>query len=79
MPESDEVFEDTPGAQGALGPLKKGAQGALVAFGPLKKVDSLRDPCPESPKMVGYTFYFMPGKAKNGRLRRPFWEVLGMK
>ena len=24
-------------------------------FGPLKKVASLRDPCPESPKMVGYT------------------------
>ena len=32
---------------------------AQGAFGTLKKVASLRDPCPESPKMVGYTFYFM--------------------
>ena len=51
-------------------------QGALGAFGPLTKVASLRDPCPESPKMVGYTFYFMPGTAENGRLRCRFWEVL---
>ena len=42
-------------------------QGALGAFGPLKKVASLRDPCPESPKMVGYTFYFMPRTSQNGR------------
>ena len=54
-------------------------QGSLGAFGPLKKVASLRDPCPESPKMVGYTFDFMPGRTKNGRRSRPFWEVLGMK
>ena len=54
-------------------------QGALGAFGPLKKVASLRDPCPESPKMVGYIFYFMPGKAQDGRLCRPFWAFLGMK
>ena len=71
------------GALGAFGPLKKvaslRAQGAIRAFGPLKKVASLRGPCPESPKMVGYTFYFMPGKAQNGRLRHPFWQVLGMK
>ena len=54
-------------AQGAFGPLKKVASlRAQGAFGPLKKVASLRDPCPESPKMVGYTFYFMPGKPKMG-------------
>ena len=71
------------GALGAFGPLKKvaslRAQGALGAFGPLKKVASLWDPCLESPQMVCHTFYFMPGKAQNGRLRRPFWQVLGMK
>ena len=68
------------GAQGAFGPLEKVASlRAQGAFGPLKKVASLRDPCPESTKMVGYTFYFMPGKAQNWRLRRPFWEFLGMK
>ena len=55
------------------------AQGALGAFGPLKKVASLRDPCPESPKMVGYTFYFMPRTCQNGRRSRPFFAFPGMK
>ena len=44
-----------------MGPLKSVVvslrpQGAV---GPLKKVASLQDPWPESPKMVGYTFYFI--------------------
>ena len=55
------------------------AQRALGAFGSLKKVASLRDPCPESSKIVGYIFYFMPRSSQDGRLRRPFWEVLGMR
>ena len=57
-------------ALGAFGHLKKvasfRAQGALGAVGPLKEVASLRDPCPESPKMVGYTFCFMPRTSQNG-------------
>ena len=58
------------GALGDFGPLKKvaslRAQGGLGAFGPLKKVASLRDPCPESPEIVGYTFYFISEKQKMG-------------
>ena len=46
-------------------------QGPLGAFGPLKEVALLRDPCPESTKMVGYTIYFMPRKVSPdfGRFR----------
>ena len=77
------AITDSSWEEGSVGKPRKvaslRAQGALGAFGPLKKVASLRDPCPESPKMVGYTFDFMAGKVLNGRLRRPFWEVLGMK
>ena len=53
---------------GPLGPLKKslrsGPKGPLGPLGPLKK--SLRSGihARNPPKMVGYTFYFMPGKAQ---------------
>ena len=54
---------------------KKIKAGGLPPPGPpaLSSVASLRDPCPESPKMVGYTFYFMPRTSQNGRRSRPFW------
>ena len=84
IPERSDFFKGPKGPKGPLGPLltvlikllfkdilyKKGAQGA---FGPLKKVASLRDPCPESPKMVGYGFYFMP------RTSQTFFAFPGMK
>ena len=58
--------------------LRSGPKGPLGPVGPLK-VASLRDPCPESPKMVGYTFYFMPRTSQNGRRRLPFCNFPGMK
>ena len=57
------------GALGAFGPIKKVASlRAQGAFGPLKKVASLRDPCPESPKMV--VFASQQNKTKQNKIKR---------
>ena len=47
------------------------AQGALGAFGPLKKVASLRDPCPESPKMA--VFASQQNKTKQNMADSVVW------
>ena len=52
---------------------------SLFSPRPLKKVASLRDPCPESPKMIGHTLHFISGKPpRMGGFAAHFENVLGM-